>query len=664
MSRCADLIGAQMVTTGGGAKYQYHFRENGRRANAKMRTFLREHGIGGLTSYTKFVPESVMTGGRDAWIGFLSGMFDTDGTVRPITAAQPVVRFDSVSRELLLGCQHLLEMLGVQSSLTIHRGGFYNGQPHTMFNLSVCGRSEVARLASILNSAHTKRSARLSAWAEAMPTDGYHVDFFGLDRVKSIEYLPAGRTILIEVDGTHSHVTNGLITHNSRKYQRGELLGFYRIPPHMAGDTEKSTSWGTGIEQMSVGFVTYTMMPYFARYEQAINMKLFGPASKFFAAFDPDGLLRGDFKTRMDGYAVGRQWGWLSVNDIRRKEDMAPLPEWGDVYLQPLNMQSAKDAFEVGPVAPRGMPGTEQSPDGTLVAPVAVTPPDPNAARAAILAHRFALADVTDRILKREQADVSRGIEKLLKRGANDDIPLWVEAFYADHRAWAAKMATPVFAGLAETVRALRGIRADECYVIAVQSAVDGYVQRLGSESQDDLRRAIRGEPDDLGRILSAWEHRSEKIAEREVIAAAEVLAASLGDPEEVAAQTGTLALAGINDIRDRLERVEKRETTVTVAPPQIIVNVPERETHIDARTNVEPVNVTVPERSVEIHSPVTVEGTTVNVPEREMHVDARTTVLEGAIHVDAPTDGEVETQMTYDGQGRIAKMSKRRKAK
>ena len=433
----------------------------------------------------------------------------------------------------------------------------------------------------------------------------------------------------------------------SRKYQRGEILGFYRIPPHMAGDTEKSTSWGTGIEQMSVGFVTYTMMPYFSRFEQAINMKLFGPASKFFCAFDPDGLLRGDFKARMDGYQLGRQGGWYSVNDIRRKEDMAPIGPEGDIYLSPMNMQKAEFALEKPePPTPAALPaGDEQKPDK----------PDE---RAAVLAHRHALADVTERILRREQTDVSRGIERLLKRGQHADIPLWVEAFYAEHRVWAAKMATPTFAGLAETVRALRGVKADPEYVRTVQACVEGYVKRLGSESQDDLRRAIRGEPDDFGRILASWERRPEQIAEREVLAAAAVLGRSLGDDPQVRADP-MLALAD----------------AIASQPAQVVNNYIQpaapAEVRIDQPITVQPADVRLeqpitvqPAAPAVLNQPITVQpAAPAEVRLGETHIDARTTVEPGAVHVEAQ-DPEVDTTLEYDASSRVKKMSKRRKGK
>lgn len=129
----------------------------------------------------------------------------------------------------------------------------------------------------------------------------------------------------------------------TRQFQTSQIARLFRVPPHMIGDVEKSTSWGSGIEEQGIGFVVYTLGPWLTRFEQALTALL--PRDQF-ARFNVAALLRGNAKDRNLSYAVGRQWGWLSVNDIRALENLAPV-EGGDVYLQPLNMIDAKDALEV-----------------------------------------------------------------------------------------------------------------------------------------------------------------------------------------------------------------------------------------------------------------------------------------------------------------------------
>jgi HK97 family phage portal protein len=122
----------------------------------------------------------------------------------------------------------------------------------------------------------------------------------------------------------------------SRKFQISEIARIFRVPAHMVGDLERATF--SNIEHQSLEFVEYTLRPWLVRWEQELNRKLF-PKGDHFVEFNIDGLLRGDFNTRMSGYATGRQWGWWSVNEIREKEGMNPLPDKeGDQYLVPANM--------------------------------------------------------------------------------------------------------------------------------------------------------------------------------------------------------------------------------------------------------------------------------------------------------------------------------------
>ena len=132
----------------------------------------------------------------------------------------------------------------------------------------------------------------------------------------------------------------------TRKFQINEIARIFRVPPHMVGDLEKSSF--SNIEQQSLEFVKYTLDPWVIRWEQALKKSLFLPEEKkeFFIKLNVDGLLRGDYQSRMNGYAIGRQNGWLSTNDIREMEDMNPLPEeeGGNLYLVNGAMTMLKDA--------------------------------------------------------------------------------------------------------------------------------------------------------------------------------------------------------------------------------------------------------------------------------------------------------------------------------
>ena len=406
-----------------------------------------------------------------------------------------------------------------------------------------------------------------------------------------------------------------------RKFTRSEIFGLYRIAPHLSNDGDKVSTWGTGIEQMSIGHVVYTMLPYFKRFEQSMNMRLFGANAQapLYPEFDPEGFLRGDYKTRMEGYAIGRQWGWYSVNDIKRRENEPTIGSEGDIYLSPSGYIPADRLGEVvdkqvepepAPTAP-----TDDKPEGSA------------------RSHRHALADVTDRILRREQQDVSRGIERLLKKGTLEDVPAWLEGFYKEHREWAAKQAAPVFAGIAESVGARDGH--------LVLAAATAFVERLCSESMDGLRRAIRGETQ-LDRILAAWEGRAQAIAEREVTLAAETFGGCAHDPAP--SITVNVPEREVN-VRGGDVRVD---APVTVQPAEVRI-----ETPIHVGEQPAPiVNLTVPDRQAIVN---------LTVPEQPAPVvNNNVTVPERSVTVNVPEEPEID--ILRDKQGLVTGTRKRRK--
>ncbi len=132
----------------------------------------------------------------------------------------------------------------------------------------------------------------------------------------------------------------------TRKFQINEIARIFRVPPHMVGDLEKSSF--SNIEQQSLEFVKYTLDPWVIRWEQAISRALLRQDEKklYFAKFNVDGLLRGDYVSRMNGYATARQNGWMSANDIRELENLDRIPPelGGDLYLINGNMTKLKDA--------------------------------------------------------------------------------------------------------------------------------------------------------------------------------------------------------------------------------------------------------------------------------------------------------------------------------
>ncbi|MEB5724156.1 phage portal protein [Raoultella ornithinolytica] len=123
----------------------------------------------------------------------------------------------------------------------------------------------------------------------------------------------------------------------SRQWGVEEVCRLYKIPPHMVQMLAKATN--NNIEHQGLQFVMYTLLAWLKRHEGALQRDLLLPSERrdLYIEFNVSGLLRGDQKSRYESYALGRQWGWLSVNDIRRMENLPPIAG-GEKYLTPLNM--------------------------------------------------------------------------------------------------------------------------------------------------------------------------------------------------------------------------------------------------------------------------------------------------------------------------------------
>ncbi len=118
----------------------------------------------------------------------------------------------------------------------------------------------------------------------------------------------------------------------ARKFQVAELARFYGVPPHLVGDVEKTTSWGSGIEQQNLGFLQYTLKPYLDRWEYSIERWLVKESDqgRLHAEHNLDGLLRGDSASRATFMQTMVNTGIRTVNEVRRLDNLPPLPG-GDV---------------------------------------------------------------------------------------------------------------------------------------------------------------------------------------------------------------------------------------------------------------------------------------------------------------------------------------------
>ena len=198
----------------------------------------------------------------------------------------------------------------------------------------------------------------------------------------------------------------------TRSFQVEDIARWFGVPLHMIQETSKSTSWGSGIEEQTLGFIKFTLRAWAARWEDSVGRDLIAQPETYYAEYDFNDLERGNLKSRYEAYQIGRMGGWLSGNDVRRKENMNPLDgPAGDAYWRPANMVDAN--------APE--PAQLPSPAGPTLS-----------------SHYLRLLEESaQRVMRKETA----ALTKLAKRHCDDDGAwhLAVGEFYIQHAAYVAQ---------------------------------------------------------------------------------------------------------------------------------------------------------------------------------------------------------------------------------
>lgn len=291
----------------------------------------------------------------------------------------------------------------------------------------------------------------------------------------------------------------------TRRFQVQELARFFRIPPHMLADVERSTSWGSGIEHQSLGFVIYTMRPWLIRIEQEINRKLFPEYEwdRYYTEFLIDGLLRGDVQARTLFYQSGRQWGYMSANDIRELENMNPIPG-GDVYLQPLNMIPAGQPPEAEPAAGQRAVGPIEARAGRAQRSV-------TSRRRLANVHRTIYRDVLARIVRIERDEVRSAVRRYLRRRGADAFAAWVREYYYERLP--GRVIEYMLPPVRTLMEAIAGEVVDE---IGGEDPPAEQLDRFAREYVDVL--ALRHCGDSRSRLLAiinAWDERAAGAAEQ-----------------------------------------------------------------------------------------------------------------------------------------------------
>jgi len=308
----------------------------------------------------------------------------------------------------------------------------------------------------------------------------------------------------------------------TRKFQVTEIARIFHVPPHMLADLERSTF--SNIEHQGIEFVVHTMRPWLVCWEQAMYRDLFLPTERqtYFTEFLVDGLLRGDTESRYRAYATGRQWGWLSANDVRELENMNPV-EGGDTYLIPLNMIPADTAGS----APQPPEGTGQRSEKRSMPARAKRPEQ----------YYRVFKSATERLVKWEASEIRSLVRKHLARSTRD-----INTFNIELDAWYSKDTTkerirkymlPVIASYASVIAAdaqeevgnelaagWADVQANGYTEIYVRDHIDnskGQIQALARKQEPEV--AINERLDEWG------EKRPDKIAKWETVNAAGVFA-------------------------------------------------------------------------------------------------------------------------------------------
>lgn len=324
----------------------------------------------------------------------------------------------------------------------------------------------------------------------------------------------------------------------NHKQQKADVAMLYRIPAHMIGDTERSTSWGTGMEEQTLGFTVFTVRPWTVREEQKTNMMLIPREERrrYYAEVQLDSLLRGDIEKRWKSYLTGWQMGVYSPNMIGDKENLNPIPD-GDTHYVPLNYIPTDQAAQARAAH---SPGEQRS---------------AGARRRIAGSYRRVFRAAAEELVDGEIEDI-RGI-----LAANDDgragraglkpapagirdvlaAPLLqaIEDYYDSREEGVLKRMAPAFSAYGEAVYAAAADEVGgepemgpetERFIAGVAG---GYAARHIGSSRGQLREVVRkalSEGADIGEAVGArldeWgEKRPEKIAKNETVRAGNAVA-------------------------------------------------------------------------------------------------------------------------------------------
>lgn len=298
----------------------------------------------------------------------------------------------------------------------------------------------------------------------------------------------------------------------TRKFQISEVARMLNVPPHMLREMDRATF--SNIEHQGIEFVRYSLRPLAVLMEQRLNGLLTQRerADGYYTKHVMEGLLRGDLQARSEAYAIGRNWGWLSANDVRELEDMNPIED-GDMYLVPGNMMPTDMAGQL--MAPQPSPETDDDPDPPRRA-------EKRDRMEPILelrdryrgAQKRTLEQVAAGVVAREVREVRAQLNKQF-RDANE-FRDWLNRFYREFNSFVTEVFLPALLTYAELMQASAEQELD-VRDLDVQEFVQEYANTLGvrwaGQARREITRAMRDVPPQemeaaVRSVLDRWERQ------------------------------------------------------------------------------------------------------------------------------------------------------------
>ena len=322
-----------------------------------------------------------------------------------------------------------------------------------------------------------------------------------------------------------------------------DIARFYNVPLHMIAHLDRATF--SNIENQALGFVVNTLRPWLVRIEQEITRSLIAPHEQgiYFAEHTVDGLLRGDSKSRNESYAVARNNGWMSANEIRRLENMDNLGPIGDIFLIPLNMSNADQLLE------------EESKE--LEEKQAVSKPQLREFRVNRSKNRLRIRNnfkklfknAAERIVKRETNDLKKAASKHLTTRSGDGFEKYLDKYYDKHAKYIDKTLKPVLSVYAKEIieaasSEVGGKRVPKSERDKwINNYLDTFIKRHNGSSKGQLLKILKENPEELleaiNQRLDEWEDkRPDKITDRETVQSENYFA------------KGVFLLAGVTQLR------------------------------------------------------------------------------------------------------------------